>query len=227
MGEREVWEKIAESFDRTRRKPWEKVVDFIEKIPNDSIVVDLGCGNGRHLLISAQKCRKAIGIDFSRNLLMIAKSKAEQKGLDNVDFLLGDCRSLPIKDDSVDYILFVATLHNIRGKRERLKALREVRRILKSDGKALITVWARWQGRFFTYFLRELFFRKGEFGDIEILWKKDNLNVPRFYHLYSKREFLKELKSAGLEVEKIEAVKIVSKILKDNFFAIVKKKKFC
>lgn len=223
MKDRDIWERIAESFDKTRRKPWKKCIEFISSLPRNSTVVDIGCGNGRHLLVCAEKCSRVIGIDFSKNLLRIVRKKIREKDLRNAEVILGDCRNLPIKDNSIDHALFVATLHNIKGRKIRIDALKEMKRILKDGGTALVTVWARWQDRFFFHFIKSFFIRKGEFGDIEVLWKANGLNLPRFYHLYSKREFVRELKAAGLEIEKVESVKIASRILKDNFFAIVKK----
>jgi hypothetical protein len=69
-----------------------------------------------------------------------------------------------------------------------------------------------------------LFLAREELGDIEIYWKKNNLNIPRFYHLYSKSEFKKDLNRAGLKILDLKSVKVHSKIGADNYFAIVIKK---
>ena len=65
--------------------------------------------------------------------------------------------------------------------------------------------------------------RKNEFGDINIYWKKDDLNIPRYYHLYSKKELLKDIKKSGLKLLKIYNVKIKSIKHTDNYFALVTK----
>jgi len=116
-------------------------------------------------------------------------------------------------------------LHNIKGRENRIQTLKELKRILKKEGTALISVWSRWQDKYRKMFFRNLFMDKKEleFGDIDIYWKQHNLNVPRFYHLYSKKEFEEDLKKAGLVIKKIESVKLHSKKYADNFFAIVKK----
>src|SRR5687768_3730688 len=45
--QREVWTAIADSFDRTRQRPWPHVVSFLEALPKGSRVLDLMGGNGR------------------------------------------------------------------------------------------------------------------------------------------------------------------------------------
>ena len=220
-----VWDAIAKSFDETRKKPWKNCVDFIEKLPENSVVSDIGCGNGRHLIYCAEHCSKAIGVDFSINLLEIARKKMSKKR--NVELVQANAVYLPFKDDSIDHILFIATLHNIKDRGNRVKSLSEIKRVLKPNGTALISVWSRWQERFLLHFLKRMFSLKKEkeeeFGDITIMWKGDMLNLPRFYHLYSKGEFASDLKKAGLKIKKIYSIKIASKKLKDNHFAIVEK----
>lgn len=44
-----VYDQIANHFSETRHSPWPKVKDFIESFPAGSIVVDVGCGNGKYL----------------------------------------------------------------------------------------------------------------------------------------------------------------------------------
>jgi len=218
-----VWDAIAKSFDETRKKPWKECIEFIEKLPRESTVADVGCGNGRHLIYCAECFSKAIGVDFSINLLKIARKKMSEKR--NVELVQANAVYLPFKDDSIDHILFIATLHNIKGRGNRVKSLSEIKRVLKPNGTALISVWSRWQERFLLHFLKKVLSpkKKEEFGDITIMWKGDMLNLPRFYHLYSKGEFASDLKKAGLKIKKIYSIKIASKKLKDNHFAIVEK----
>ena len=128
-------------------------------------------------------------------------------------------------DNSFDTILFIASLHNIDSKENRIKCLTEIKRVLKKDSKALISVWSRWQDKYRKEFFKKWFKqnKKGEFGDINIYWRQHGLNIPRFYHLYSKKEFINDLKTAGLEIIEIEDSKLHSKKHPDNFFATIKK----
>jgi ubiquinone/menaquinone biosynthesis C-methylase UbiE len=125
----------------------------------------------------------------------------------------------------VDAVLYIASLHNIKGKNRRIQSLKEVKRILKKGGKAQISVWSRWQDKFRKQFFKKWFIQTGadEFGDIDIYWRQHGLNIPRFYHLYSKKEFLKDISEAGLELLEIQDVKMYSKKHPDNYFAVLKK----
>lgn len=216
------WDRIAESFDKTRRKPWIQCVDFINTLPKNYVVADIGCGNGRHLIPCAKRCKRVIGVDFSRELLKIVKDKLEKEQICNAELVCSNVLNLPIQDNSIDAVLFIAALHNIKGRNNRIKSLKEIKRVLKEDGKALISVWSRWQDKYRKMFLKKWFkhFGKEEFGDIDIYWRQHGFNIPRFYHLYSKREFLKDLKHAGFEILNTEDVMIKSKKYPDNFFVI-------
>ncbi|KEP65699.1 UNVERIFIED_CONTAM: methyltransferase domain-containing protein [Hammondia hammondi] len=44
-----VYDRIAKHFSHTRYKPWPKVRAFLEGLPKYSLVVDVGCGNGKYL----------------------------------------------------------------------------------------------------------------------------------------------------------------------------------
>jgi ubiquinone/menaquinone biosynthesis C-methylase UbiE len=191
-------------------------------LTKDSIIADVCCGNGRHLIPSAKHCKKVIGIDFSKELLEIIKKKINDEKLHNVKLIHSDVSSIPLKNSSVDAVLFIAALHNIKGRKNRIQSLQEVRRILKKDGQALISVWSRWQDKFRKQFFKKWFkyIGKSEFGDTAIYWRQHGLNIPRFYHLYSKREFIQDLKQADLEIIKIKEVKMHSKKHTDNYFAI-------
>ena len=57
--QRKVWTAIADSFDRTRQRPWPHVVRFIEGLPPASRVLDLMCGNGRHAKVAAEEIGRA------------------------------------------------------------------------------------------------------------------------------------------------------------------------
>ena len=222
----DTWNTIAHSFNSTRRKAWHECLDFINSLPKNSIVADIGSGNGRHLIPCAKRCNMVIGIDVSEELLKIIKDKLYENNLKNIDLIHSDAVNIPIKSNYLDAVLFIATLHNIPERYRRQKSLKEINRILKPGGKTIISVWSRWQDKFRQHFIRQLLnrFDKNEFGDINIHWRQHGLNIPRYYHLYSKREFKNDLEQSGLKILKLEGVKYFSKKYYDNFYAIVEKK---
>jgi len=219
----QTWDTIAKSFDKTRKKPWVQCMDFINKLSYKFTVGDIGCGNGRHLILCAKQCKEALGIDLSYNLLRIVKTKLIENNLRNVFLIHSNMVELPLKDDILDAVLCIAAIHNIKGRNQRIQSLKEINRILKKGGIGLISVWSRWQEKFRKHFIKKNKNDIQEFGDIEIFWKQDNLNVPRFYHLYSKIEFKQDLLQAGFRIIEIKGVRFNSTLAPDNFFAIVRK----
>lgn len=219
-----TWDTIADSFDTTRQKPWQYCLEYIDSLKYTDVVVDIGCGNGRHLIPCTEQCHSVFGVDISTKLLRIVKKKLFAKSLNTVSLIHADAVHLPFQESCFDAALFIASLHNIQGKDHRRCALNEVARVLKPRGTALISVWSRWQHKYYRYFLKQLLTRAGEMGDIQIWWRQHNLNIPRFYHLYTRNEFHRELENAGLEIERLESVRLHSRQSPDNYFAVVRKR---
>lgn len=221
----DTWNAIAKSFDSTRRKPWKECIDFINTLSKTSIVADVGSGNGRHLIPCAKHCKKVLGLDVSKELLRIVQNKLYKNKLNNVELIHSDAVNIPFRDNSVDAVLYIATIHNISERYRRIKSLKEINRILKPSGKAIISVWSRWQDKFRQHFLKRMItqLERNEFGDINIYWRQHGLNISRFYHLYSKREFKKDINQAGFEIINLKGKKIHSKKYPDNYFAVIKK----
>jgi ubiquinone/menaquinone biosynthesis C-methylase UbiE len=235
-GEEIVWNTISQSFDRTRRRTWKEVTDFIDSLSPDFRLLDLGCGNGRHLIPAAKRLKEVVGVDISKELLKIIAERIKEEKLRNIKLVQANATDLPFKESEFDAVIFIAALHNIKEKSNRLKALKEVYRVMKPNAELLISVWSRWQDRFKSYFLKKgicypfkkigcYFTRKKapEFGDIILPWRANNLNIPRFYHLYSKGELQKDAKRAKFKVKSIKSVKLRSKRSADNYFILLKK----
>jgi len=219
----ETWDAIAESFDKTRRRTWPQCIDFIDSLPKNNVVADIGCGNGRHLIPCARHCKKVIGLDVSKKLLDIVKNKSEQEKLNNILLLQCDAVKMPLKDNIIDAALFIASLHNIRDRDNRIKALKELKRILKKDGRALISVWSKYRDEYKKSFFDRITNKgKPAHGDTNIYWRQHGLNVPRYYHIYRKNKFIKELEEANLEIVDFQEVKLHTKKHPDNYFSIVK-----
>jgi alkylated DNA repair protein alkB family protein 8 len=45
-----VYDNIAKDFDRTRYKIWPEIKKFINNLDSNSLVGDIGCGNGKNML---------------------------------------------------------------------------------------------------------------------------------------------------------------------------------
>lgn len=211
-----TFDEIAEDFDRTRYKPWPECVEFGRTIPGDSLVLDIGCGNGRNSIFLAERHR-VVGLDISRKMIDIARRNLAGKGLGGkCEFVQSDITTIPLRDSTFDSILHIATLHHIPTESQRLKSLEELGRVMKEDARGLISVWAFDQPRF-QKILEEHLEKKKDFGDIHVEWKKpDGTVFNRFYHLFYKEELKDLAERAGLKVDRHFKAS-------DNYFAVVEK----
>ena len=72
------------------------------------VVLDLGSGGGIDVLLSARRVGPtgtAYGVDFTAEMLELARRNAADAGATNVEFLEGRIDAVPLPDDSVDVII--------------------------------------------------------------------------------------------------------------------------
>lgn len=215
------WDTIARQFDRTRKRPWPEVLEFIEGGGKRGVAV--ACGNGRHLLPLARRCQEAVGVDRSPAMAAIARRRVEEAGIRNAAVVVADALALPLPPGCCDRVLFIAGLHNIRGRKRRIAALEEVNRVLSPEGEGLISVWAKWQDRFRRDMLRQTLNPFRPSGDLWVPWRGGEREVLRFYHLYTCRELARDCHRAGLHVARTWSATKVSRRHPDNHFAVVTK----
>lgn len=197
LDQRQVWEAIAESFDRTRAKPWTHVVDFVQALPAGSRVLDLMAGNGRHTKALVDAGHHAVALDWSVTLTRAAQRQALAAGC-----VVGDAAHLPFVDAAFDACIYVAGLHGIPDAAARAASLRELHRVLRPGGAAQVTVWSRDAPRF-----APLGLAPGD-ADVEVPWRADGLNETRTYHLYTVAGLRADLAAAGFKVASVGPVSL-------------------
>jgi SAM-dependent methyltransferase len=85
-----------------------------ERIPDNSSVVDIGCGTGALVFQLAGKCGKVVGIDLSTKMLKFAEKQKDEAGHSNVEFFHGDAASLlETLDEKFDYATIAVALHEM------------------------------------------------------------------------------------------------------------------
>ena len=201
----EVYELISGHFDKTRYNTWPIIKKFIDSFPSDSLIGDIGCGNGRNCLV--RKDCKFIGTDISKSFVDICQRKG-------IDCILADNLSLPFKDDYFDYLMSIAVIHHFCNEDRRLQAISELIRVTKKKGQILIYVWAKEQDKF----------SDKQDNDILVPWNLQmNYNngvdkvYNRYYHLFCEGE-LEKL------VNRFKNIQVIDKgYQKDNWYVVLKK----
>lgn len=192
---REVYDEIASHFSKTRAYPWPEVADFLERV--DEIGgqgLDVGCGNGRHVAPLGAAVDRVVGLDLSRSLLGQARARIATE-FQGAELVQGDAASLPIRDDTIAVCLSIATIHHLPDRAARVESLREIERVLASDGLALVSGWSTAHERF------DAPTDAAEGFDTTVDWTLPGGETrPRFYHIYSPTEFETDLERADLSI---------------------------
>ena len=179
----DVWDELAVPWEEHRIDPIEEVIDFLRD--KKGRILDLGCGSGRNF---TRVLGTIYAIDFSQNMLNLAKKKANRMGLD-VEFTQAEIQKVPFESNYFDSAIFIDALHCIKGEDERRKAIKELFRILKPGAEAMITVWSRNSKRI-----------KNKSNETEIPWSKDGKKIMRYYYLFEKSELENLFKAAKFEI---------------------------
>jgi SAM-dependent methyltransferase len=109
----------------------------------DAVVLDAGCGMGRHARQIAPFVSKVIAIDFSRAIEQAARNTADAG---NVDCVQGDLLALPLADESFDFVYSLGVLHHLD---DTAGALRGLVAKLRPGGRLRVYLyWKRhgWRG---------------------------------------------------------------------------------
>lgn len=98
-------------------------------------VADLGCGDGYLTIESSRWAASVVGVDRSATVLARARTLAERRRATNITWKRGDLERVPLRDASVDLVLFSQALHHARHPE---RAVGEALRILAPGGRVLV-----------------------------------------------------------------------------------------
>lgn len=126
-----VYDKISKHFDHTRGYVWPGVKKYFKTLPDNCNIIDCWCGNGRNMIDRFNWS----GIDLSIEQCKIAKKKT------GFNIIKCSVTNIPFDDSSFDHAICCAVIHPLSDYNDRLKAIMEIIRVIKTDGTALITVW--------------------------------------------------------------------------------------
>lgn len=137
----EPWDLVSDGY---AEEVWDRFAGYaldalgFAGVTTRSDVLDVATGPGTLALRAAPLVRRVVGVDFSARMLEELERRARRAGLTNVEVVRADAQALPLPDASFDaaFSLFGLMFFPDRG-----RALREMRRVLRSGGRAVISSW--------------------------------------------------------------------------------------
>ena len=135
--EHDGWQGVADKYDSVWSSSTRQFIPPLLEAAEVSAkmsILDVGCGPGYVSAAAAERGAAPIGLDFSGEMIGIAKQMFPQ-----IEFREGDAQKLPFADNSFDRVLAnFALLHLAEPER----ACAEACRVLKPGGRFGFTTWA-------------------------------------------------------------------------------------
>jgi ubiquinone/menaquinone biosynthesis C-methylase UbiE len=122
------YDKITQGTNLTRDVEIEKSLKYIQ---SNHVALDYGCGTGTLANSIADKVQKVIAIDISSGMLEVAKKKAVEKQITNVEFLKISLFDEQLHQKYFDIIFAFNVLHFVE---DGVKCIHRIHDILKPGG---------------------------------------------------------------------------------------------
>jgi demethylmenaquinone methyltransferase / 2-methoxy-6-polyprenyl-1,4-benzoquinol methylase len=138
---------------------WKRRVVRLAQIQTGDLALDLCCGTGDLALALARRGAETIGLDFSGQMLSVAKNRSQksevrsqqknpQSAIRNPQFLQGDAQQVPFSDNSFDVVTVGYGLRNLtsweRGLDEMFRVAKPGARLIVLDfGKPANRLWRK------------------------------------------------------------------------------------
>jgi ubiquinone/menaquinone biosynthesis C-methylase UbiE len=130
-GKAAVWDEVAAEKDQSKLRQMAQRLD----ISPGSTVLDIGTGTGvfiPYILHSIGYEGKILALDIAEEMLHRARAKSFNG---TVTYLNADVACIPLLEESVDSVVCYSSFPHFQDKE---KALAEIRRVVKKDGRLFI-----------------------------------------------------------------------------------------
>lgn len=186
-----IWDKFAEGYSK---KPIADEASYQKKLQVTQSylkphmeVMEFGCGTGGTSLIHSPYVKHILATDISPKMIDIAKQRATDQKITNVEFQTASIDELQIPDNSLDVVLGLSILHLLKNKKD---AIHKTYNMLKPGGLFVTsTVCA------------------GDMGGMSIALIKLIMPVGQFFGLlppffaFTERDLKKNFRDTGFEIE--------------------------
>ncbi|MDO8529950.1 MAG: class I SAM-dependent methyltransferase [bacterium] len=179
---KETYNKIAESWHKDHQTDnwWQEGTDkFVSLLKEGSSVLDVGCGGGTKTKYLINRGLKVLGVDFSENLIEIAKREAL-----GGKYLVMDINNIDTLEENFDGVFMQAVLLHIP-KKEAEGIIKKAVQKLNAGGYLYIAVKEKIE------------------GGVDEETKVDNdygYEYERFFSYFTLDEFKEYFRNAGLEM---------------------------
>ena len=111
-----------------------RLYENLARIRPSDVILDLGCGNGHHLLALAPEVARGIGIDVSPGMIALARARLRNSAWKaNLSFEVGNAEEMnAMPDQSIDLAICIGPFEYMLHKRA---VLASVYRVLKIGGR--------------------------------------------------------------------------------------------
>jgi tRNA (uracil-5-)-methyltransferase TRM9 len=187
---RDIFNQISPRWYNFRHRTiFQRELDELAQRWKQGRLLNIGCGHGPDF-VPFKESFELYGIDISTKMLEMAQKYAAKFDF-KVSLSEADARKLPYADGFFDWGIAVASFHHIEEREGRLQAIKELYRVLKPGGEAFITVWNKWQPKFWFKSKNAL-----------VPWRSGDKILMRYYYLFSYGELEKLAMQAGFEILK-------------------------
>lgn len=129
------------ALDNFIRRLFDKPDKYCKYARQDQVVADLGCGPGYftfRLADTVGNKGRVYAVDSDEKAIRSVEKKAKNRGYQNIESHVASAARLGfIKDQSIDFVLADGLLCCV-APHEHTDVVKEIRRIMKPDGKALL-----------------------------------------------------------------------------------------
>lgn len=105
-------------------------------------VLDVGCGNGNHVVFFAEQGFDVYGLDISKEAIEIARAWLHKRDL-NAHLEVGNVTRLPFEDKFFDVVISHGVLDHVKFA-EAKEAMQEIRRVSAEDAYLYVTLRSTW-----------------------------------------------------------------------------------
>jgi len=129
------WDKIAANYAKqpiADEESYQKKLEITRGyFQPDTEVLEFGCGTGSTAIVHAPYVKHIRAIDFSANMLEIARNKADAANVDNITFERSTIEEFKAPDSTFDMVLGMSILQLLESKEA---AIAKVYQMLKPGG---------------------------------------------------------------------------------------------